>query len=188
MSIRTKSSEGLEEVIASLRNIQNSQKYDVHSWQELEPLIVAVTKIQRGFVWLWYLIVTITVVFGLVNTLFMIILERVREFGLFQALGMSRTKVRVQVLLESLILIILGVVLGNLLSVLSLVMLREGIDLSSFTEAVDMYGVSSTVFLNLKIKDFLISSCLVMSIGILGSLYPARKASRLMPVDALRKV
>ena len=167
---------------------KNQRQYVVHTWRELEPFLVAMMKMHQGFLWLWYMIVTVTVVFGLVNTLFMIILERVREFGLFQALGMSQGNLRLQVVVESFVLLLFGIVIGNLMSSLLLIIFQDGIDLSAFTEAVDMFGVSSTVFLRLTAKDFLLSSSLIICIGILGSMYPAWRASRLLPVEALRKV
>ena len=82
------------------------------SWAQLEPFTQAILDISNGTVALWTLIMFILVALGLVNTLLMAVLERTREFGLLQALGLRPRLLLLQVLLESAFLVGLGVVFG----------------------------------------------------------------------------
>jgi ABC-type lipoprotein release transport system permease subunit len=111
----------------------------------------------------------------------------VREIGLMQALGMRPASILYQVLLESLMLLTLGLLLGNLLAILSILPVRDGIDLSVVAEGIEMMGASSTLYPALKLKDMVLANVVVIVLGILTSLLPAWRASRYRPVEAIAK-
>jgi ABC-type lipoprotein release transport system permease subunit len=118
----------------------------------------------------------------------MAIFERVREIGLMQALGMKPVSILYQVLLESLMLLVLGLLLGNLLAVASIVPIRDGIDLSVVAEGIEMMGAASTLYPALKARDLIMANSVVLVLGILTSLLPAWRASRYRPVEAIARI
>jgi ABC-type lipoprotein release transport system permease subunit len=84
-------------------------------------------------------------------------------------------------------LLALGLLLGNLLAVATILPLRGGIDLSMVAEGFEMMGVSSTLYPALTPKDLVMANAVVIVLGILTSLLPAWRASRYRPVEAIAK-
>ena len=161
--------------------------YDVLPWTRLDSYLGLMLGVMDGFVLVWIVVIFMALSFGLVNTLMMAVFERVREIGLMQALGMKPSAILYQVLLESLMLLALGLLLGNLLALATIVPLREGIDLSVVADGFEMMGASSTLYPALTARDLLMANSVVIVLGILTSLLPAWRAARYRPVEAIAK-
>jgi ABC-type antimicrobial peptide transport system permease subunit len=126
--------------------------------------------------------------FGIVNTTLMAVFERIREFGLFKALGMKPRWILRQVVTESFILLVIGAVAGNGLALLTAWALSGGIDLSSFAAGMEYVGFSRVIYPQVYTQDLASANLTVFILGILVSLYPAGKAARFTPVEALAHV
>lgn len=173
-------------VVKGLKNALASEPYQVLSWRELLPLVTAVLNMYDGFILIWFLTVFVAMGFGLVNTILMAVLERIREFGLLSAIGMKPPWVVAEVLVESFFLLVMGTAAGNVLGVLSVVMLsRTGIDLSAFAAGMEFVGMSRLIFPVLLVKDVFMANATILLLGLLVSLYPAVKAARFRPVQAM---
>ncbi len=157
------------------------------TWQELLPLLIASVELYDTILIIWYLIIFIAMSFGLVNTLLMAVFERTREIGLFQALGMQPRLIILQILVESLILLCIGLVAGNLLAWLSVSAFSGGINLSAFAEGMEMVQMGSLLVPLLLMKDILTSNLLVIVLGLAASLYPAIRAAHAVPMDAITR-
>jgi ABC-type lipoprotein release transport system permease subunit len=162
-------------------------RLEVLSWTELDTYLGLMLGVMDGFVLVWVIVIFLALSFGLVNTLMMAVFERVREFGLMQALGMKPASILYQVLLEAIMLLTLGLLLGNALAVMSILPISDGIDLSVVAEGIEMMGASSMLYPALKAKDLLMANAVVIVLGILTSLLPAWRASRYRPVEAIAK-
>jgi len=160
---------------------------EVQPWTELEPYLGLMMGVMDGFILVWIVVIFLALSFGLVNTLMMAVFERVREFGLMQALGMKPSAIRYQVLLESLILLSLGLLAGNVTAILTVLPIRDGIDLTVVAEGMEMMGVTSMLYPALKTQDVLLANVVVLFLGILTSLLPAWRASQYSPVKAIAK-
>jgi ABC-type lipoprotein release transport system permease subunit len=160
---------------------------EVLTWQELLPLLIASIELYDAILIIWYLIIFIAMSFGLVNTLLMAVFERTREIGLFQALGMQPKFIILQILVESLILLCIGLVAGNGLAWLSVTALSDGIDFSSFAAGMEMVQMGSLLVPLLYMKDIITSNLLVIVLGLIASLYPAIRAARTIPVEAITR-
>ena len=159
----------------------------VQPWTELDTYLGLMLGVMDGFVLVWVIVIFMALSFGLVNTLMMAVFERVREFGLMQALGMKPAAIRFQVLVESVMLLVLGLLAGNLLAVASILPIQDGIDLSAVAEGMEMMGVSSVLYPALKLNDIVLANVVVIFLGILTSLLPAWRASQYSPVEAIAK-
>jgi len=177
--------DNLETVVQKLRAAAPEQ--DVQDWQTLNPLVMLIVTVFEGFLLIWYLVVFIAVAFGLVNTLLMAIFERTREMGLFQALGMKPRWIVGQVLFESLFLLSMGLIIGNLMSFATLLLTAEGLDFSSYAAGYEMAGLSSLIYPVLSLSDVVISNLLIIGLGLVASFYPAWRASRYVPVEAITR-
>jgi ABC-type lipoprotein release transport system permease subunit len=160
---------------------------EVLPWTELDTYLGLMLGVMDGFALVWIVVIFLALSFGLVNTLMMAVFERIREIGLMQALGMKPAAILHQVLLESLMLLALGLLLGNVLAVATVLPLRDGIDLSVVAEGFEMMGVASTLYPALVLKDLVMANAVVIVLGILTSLLPAWRASRYRPVEAIAK-
>ena len=177
--------DNLKTVVQKLRAAAPEQ--DVEDWQTLNPLVMVIVNVFEGFLLIWYLVVFIAVAFGLVNTLLMAIFERTREMGLFQALGMKPRWIVGQVLFESLFLLSMGLIIGNLMSFATLLLTAEGLDFSRYAAGYEMAGLSSLIYPVLSLSDVVISNVLIIGLGLVASFYPAWLASRYVPVEAITR-
>jgi ABC-type lipoprotein release transport system permease subunit len=160
--------------------------YEVSDWRELLPMASAVLTIYDWFIFIWFLVAFIAMGFGIVNTILMAVFERMREFGLLKALGMRPSGIIQEVLSEALFLIILGALAGNVLGFLGVYALSDtGIDLSVMSKGLEYAGMSKVIYPVILVKDVILANTVVFALGLLVSLYPAVKAARFSPVDAM---
>ena len=160
---------------------------DVQPWTRLEPMLVLTETVTDTILIIWYTIVFVAMSFGLVNTLLMAVFERTREFGLFQALGMPPRHILGQVLMESLILLLVALAGGNLMAWATIAGLESGIDLSAFAQGLEMVGVSPVIYPAFAVSDAAAANSLVFVLGLAASLYPAWRAARYVPVEAITR-
>ncbi len=118
---------------------------------------------------------------GVVNTMVMAILERTREIGVLRACGATRATIRSMFTLEASVLGFLGGVTG--------VLVGYGLTFAANTIInKQLAGGSLQVHNIISLPLWLIASVIgiATAIGLLAGLYPAIRASRLNPIDALR--
>ena len=157
----------------------------VRAWYEIDTYLAAMFKMMDGFVLVWVIIIFLALSFGLVNTLVMAIFERVREIGLIQALGMRPALILYQILMESTLLLLIGLGLGNGLALATIIPLQDGLDISVVAEGMAMMGASSMLYPKLTASDLLLANSVVILLGVLTSILPAWRAAKLDPVRAL---
>ena len=160
---------------------------DAVSWSTLEPFTQAILDISNGTVALWTVIMFILVAFGLVNTLLMAVYERMREFGLVQALGLRPRLLLLQMLLESAFLIGLGVAGGVVGGIATLLAFSNGLDLSAVAQGGALFGIGRTLYPHVNERLTVLIAAFVWLMGIVTSLYPAWRASREVPVATISK-
>jgi ABC-type lipoprotein release transport system permease subunit len=158
---------------------------EVKPWYEIDTYLAVMFNMMDGFVLVWVIIIFLALSFGLVNTLIMAIFERIREIGLIQALGMRPGLIVYQILLESLLLLLIGLAVGNLLALVTIKPLESGLDVSAVAEGMAMMGAGSVIYPSLTLYDVVLANVVVILLGILTSILPAWRASQLDPVRAL---
>jgi ABC-type lipoprotein release transport system permease subunit len=156
-------------------------------WYEIDAYLGSMLAMMDGFVLVWIIIVFLALSFGLVNTLVMAVFERVREIGLMQALGMRPSTILYQILMESLLLLLIGLLLGNVIAVGTVIPLQGGIDISVVAEGMEMMGTSSMLYPALKLNDVIMANTIVIVLGLLTSILPAWRAASYDPIEALNK-
>jgi len=161
---------------------------EVRRWYEVDAYLGTMLNVMDGFVLVWIVVIFLALSFGLVNTLVMAVFERVREIGLMLALGMRPRDILGQVVIESLLLLAIGLAIGSALSWLSVQPIKDGIDVSIVGEGMEMWGVASVLYPELLWSDVVLANVVVLTLGFVASLSPAWRASRYEPVEAIRKV
>jgi ABC-type lipoprotein release transport system permease subunit len=193
-----KMNQAFSEIALVLRDIQQLPTFlpqlqqvvptlDVASWQTLQPLTQALFQMSEGVTGLLVIIMFIAMAFGIVNTLLMAVFERIRELGLLQALGMRPGLILGQVLLESALLIGLGILAGIMLGSATILAFHNGIDLSGFASAIAYWGAEKVLYPQLNYSDLLFIGGLVWLLGIIVSCYPAWQATQYTPVIAMNR-
>jgi len=175
----------VDAAVAGLETV--AQGLDVQSWTTLEPIAQAMVSLGQTWIWIFYLVMYVAMAFGLVNTLLMAVLARTREFGLLQALGMAPGLLLREVLVESLLVLTAGVCLGAALGFATLAFVRDGVDFSSYAAGAEMWGMGTVVYPVLTASDVAWAVAVVMGLGVLASLYPAVRAARRVPVEAITR-
>lgn len=161
------------------------QSFQVKTWRELNSLLVLVNDFSNAYLTFINLIVLGVTAIVIVNTLLMSVFERMREIGILSAIGMKGRQVITLFLAEATLLALGGVASGGL----------AGWALSAYFGKVGIYfgdlGISGDMILQDRIYPLLTIDSAVnlivtaFLITILASLYPARMASRMEPVEAL---
>ena len=159
----------------------------VMTWKEIQPQLA----ILEGFVGVeLYVILGIilfALAFGIVNTMLMVVFERVRELGMLMAIGMNKAKIFKMIMLETLLLTLTGGVVGMILSgILLLSFGNKGLDLSSVSKGMEALGYEAVIYPRISVAYYLNLSLMIIVTGILSSIYPSRKALKLRPAEAVR--
>jgi ABC-type lipoprotein release transport system permease subunit len=125
--------------------------------------------------------------FGIVNTMLMVILERTKELGMLMAIGMNKKRLFLTIMLETVFLSLVGGIIGELISMLIILYFGHiGIDLSAFSEGFESVGYGAVSYPFLEVYRYVQITTLVIVTGILASIYPAWKALKLNPAEAIR--
>jgi ABC-type lipoprotein release transport system permease subunit len=158
----------------------------VRTWQQALPLLTAMLKLYDNFIFIWFVVVFVAMGFGIVNTTLMAVFERMREFGVLKALGMGPGRIVLTVETETFFILIFGLLMGNILGLLSCWAVSfNGIDLSALAKGVEYAGMARIIYPVLQFSDMIDANLVVLGLGLLVSLYPAVKAARFKPVEAL---
>ena len=161
----------------------------VQSWKELIPGLAATNVIVGRMNYLLLLILLAAMSFGIINTMLMAVLERVREFGMLMAVGMNKTKVFLMIMLETVFLMMTATPIGILLAYASISYFgKYGMDFSNYSEGFANVGVKPIIYPFQTADYYPKVIILVVIAAFLAAIYPALKAIRLNPAEAIRKI
>ena len=162
----------------------------VLDWREMMPQLVQFILIDDAGNYVFLVLILIMVVFGILNTVLMSVLERSREFGLLRALGIGRTQLLLLVCCESLLLALLAVAAGWVVGGgVHLWFSHHGLDFAALMdEGTSMMGtfMDPVIHTELSVGRVVQLTTIVFGATLASGLYPAIKASRVTPVEALR--
>ncbi len=158
------------------------------TWEEILPDISMYSSMMDYYLIVFMSIILLALGFGIVNTMLMAVLERIKELGMLMAIGMNKLRVFKMIMFETIMLCLTGAAGGMLLSWMVIELLsKRGIDLSRFyKQGFEAWGFDAHVFPQIGLGSFIQVTILVIITGLLASLYPARKALKLHPAEALR--
>ncbi len=162
-------------------------KYSLKDWLTLEPELAYLNEFAGLSMMIFLGIILLGLAFGILNTMLMAVLERIREFGVLMAVGMSRLRVFNMVVIETIVLSLTGGVIGACMGVpLVRYWGHRGINLSQFAEGLAAYGVGERVYPQLPVEFYSYLAMMVIITAVLSALYPAWKAVRFDPASAIR--
>jgi ABC-type lipoprotein release transport system permease subunit len=160
---------------------------EVRSWQQLSPEAGYLVSAMNQYMFIFIIVILIALCFGIINTMLMVIMERVHELGMLMAIGMNRVRVFAMIMLETVFLSLTGGITGLIIGYTAIkYFAKAGINLYFWKEAFSELGYSAFVYPVIDSKTMGMTAVLVMIAGIISALYPAYKALKLNPSDAIR--
>ncbi len=161
----------------------------VDTWKELAPDAA----MMNDFMILYYIIfigiIMLALAFGIINTMLMAILERTKELGMLMAIGMNRRRIFAMIMFETIFLTIVGAAAGMLSGWgITKILGNTGIHFTGWGEGMEAIGYAARVYPVVTVEFFIFTVIMVIATAIVSSIWPARKALKLNPVEALRTV
>ena len=161
---------------------------EIRTWSEISPELAFMQEMASMMYVIILIIILLALAFGLLNTMLMAVIERVKEIGMLMAIGMNKKRVFSMILLETTFLSLTGTVLGMIVGYFTTSILSvNGIDLSAVGgDALNEYGFDSVIYPVFKPVVFVVITVLVILTALLTSIFPALKALRLKPAEAVQ--
>jgi len=153
--------------------------YPASGWKKTNPEIIQTLKMEGTSNAITLGLIIIIASFGIVSTLFMVVMEKTKEIGMLMAMGVSRRSIMMIFVMESGILGLLGAVLGVAVGA------GLAIHMGSFEYEMEvMAGISSIPFV-VRLQDAVIIVLFTFLLNLIAGIYPASRASKLKPVEAI---
>ncbi len=172
--------EDVDEAVRIARVLEEETGYDARSWQEAYSNFLQLFKIQKTITYLVVGAILLVSAFGIFNILMMTVLEKKRDIAILKAMGYTSGDITMVFLIQGLIIGIVGILLGSILA--------YGLQEYLSSIEMDLEGL-------LRAKGFILDRSPLYYVGgavfallftLFASIYPARKASKLDPVEIFR--
>ena len=167
--------------------LADSPGLEIISWRESYHFLVDMFDLTVIANYILLAIVGVAISLGIANTMIMSVFERFREIGIMRAVGTRPVQIFSIVMVESLSLAVTGLALGTAVSLLSLrIWNHYGLDLSIAERSLATFGMPTVIYPIVALEDWTITWVAVAVMALLSGLYPAVKAARKNPVEAMR--
>jgi lipoprotein-releasing system permease protein len=168
--------------VARAINAEMGFGYYAQDWTALNAPLFSALKLEKLGMGVILFLIVLVAAFNIVSTLIMVVSDKTREIGILKAMGMTDRMILRIFMLQGLAIGIFGTMLGALCGIL----LVTVIDRTGFiTLPPEVYFIDRLPVL-LDPKDFAVIVVLSILISFAATIYPARQASRLLPVEAIR--
>ncbi|MCB0655629.1 MAG: ABC transporter permease [Saprospiraceae bacterium] len=160
---------------------------DVQSYKTLSPDLELYESTIGLTSTIMTIIVMLALIFGIINTMMMAVLERIKELGMLMAIGMNKQRVFFMILIETLLLGCIGAPIGMLVGYVTILLTSNtGLDLSAYSAGMREFGLSDIIYPWVPPTIYWQLAIAVVITALIGSLFPALRAIRLRPVEAIR--
>ena len=182
IGIKVEHPEKVEGILSQVRNVINSKEYGAISWKTINQNLLRAVQFERFVLIAILSLLLIIASFAVSVILNMIVREKIKDIGILKSIGYTNSSIRKIFTIEGLIIGVFGMILASLLSPLVLVALK-----ALFKE----YMKSGTYYLEelplyISQKELLIIYGVTFAVVFLSTIFPAARAAKLKPVEALK--
>lgn len=175
-----------EELSRSLKD----HNVSIYTWRQENPEIFNALAVEKNMMFYMLFFIVIVAAFGIVNCQITFVVQKTREIGILKSLGASRGQILWLFLSQSIVVGALGVGLGFGMAMLALAYRNEFLEFMRRTTGMELLPASIYHVYDLPVSiqssDIALICCAAFVTCVLAGLFPAWKASRLQPVEALR--
>lgn len=187
--IRAEHRNKVDRVADHIRSFLTDPEIEVLTWKEMAPNLLKAVKLFDQMMYIFFSIIFITVVFSIANTLIMSIMERFHEIGVMKSVGTRPAWISAMVMFEAVNLGLVGLCVGAVAGVgVTLLFSLTGLNFSLYMESVRMWGTGHIIYPTLRLGDILMCAVIVLFTTIIAALWPAIKAARIKPLEALHYI
>jgi ABC-type lipoprotein release transport system permease subunit len=177
-------------LLAAVQQRLAGQPLESLTWDEAMPDVVGMIEMDKQQGAMLGVVLFLVVLVSIVNTFMMVVMERVREFGLLSAIGLGQGKMASLLLYETGLLALTSTAIGGALGFgVHAYVSANGIDLAAMGETIEIGGIAladSVIYSSIDPASWLGATASVFVMVLLSAGYPAYKASRLAPAQAMR--
>jgi putative ABC transport system permease protein len=185
IAVRLTNSEEIAGVAAIIQN--RYPDLAVERWDQLAPELAYLNDSTLIYTYFFVGIILFALLFGIMNTMLMSVVDRVRELGMLMAIGMKKGRVFMMILLETIMLSLTGGISGTVVSVATIAYFKHsGLDLSAVATSLESWGSSTMLYPFLPAAMYIILTVMILFIANVAALMPAWKAVHLVPSEAIR--
>ncbi|MEA2111462.1 MAG: FtsX-like permease family protein [Campylobacterota bacterium] len=174
-----------ESLLETLKN--RYPKLDIKSFLELQPMMQMMQEVMTIFNSITFVIVMSVVFIGILGVMYVSILDRIREFGIVLGIGMHYRYIRLQIFFEAIFISLFGYIAGAVLGGALLLYLKNyGLDLSAFSDALEMWGYEAVIYGTIKLSYFTTTFAAIIAAALLSVILPLQKIKKLNPIEVIK--
>ena len=180
------------EVNALKPRLQSMLKYPyiVKSWMDLDRNLVTALALEKKMMFIILALIVMVACFNIAGSLIMMVMEKTRDIGILKAIGANSRGVSLVFLMEGAIIGLLGIVIGGFAGVFIARRVNVVADLIERMTGITIFPSDVYYFTEIPVKvsmpDVSMIIFVAMMLTLAAGIYPAWKASRLDPVEAIR--
>lgn len=164
---------------------------EVLTWAEAMPDVVGFIEMDKAYGDVFAIVLFLVVLFSIMNTFLMAVMERVRELGLLGALGLTPWRIVKLVIAETFLLTLVSLAIGLTLGLIGhQIIATVGIDMATFYgESLEISGIALTdtmIYSTIDVSRWINATVSVIVMVLFSAAYPAYKAAKLSPTEAMR--
>ncbi len=157
------------------------------TWSDIAPELGYANEMMSRFIYIFMGIIFLALAFSIINTMLMAVLERRKELGMLMSVGMNKSRIFSMITLETLFISALATPIGMLLSFWTISYFDEvGIDLSIVAKGLESLGIGTRIYTFLPRQLYINITFLSLLVTFISALFPARRALKLNPVEAIK--
>jgi lipoprotein-releasing system permease protein len=156
--------------------------YLTEDWSRLWPNLFSALKLEKTVYFLVLLLMVLIGAFNIISTLIMVVMEKRKDIAILQSMGATRDSIRKVFLIKGCVIGVVGTVLGVLFGLVICLLIQE----YQFIELPKDVFLISTVPVRIYWSNFLLVGLASFGVCLFASIYPARQAAKLDPVEIIR--
>ena len=156
--------------------------FRVRDWMEINHNLFSALQLEKTVYFIVLLLIVLVAAFNIVATLIMVVMEKRKDVAILKSMGATRSGVGRIFIFKGMIIGIVGTLLGNIGGYIACVLLKR----YQFIELPKDVFYVNTVPVKMYPEYFLVVTAASLLICLLATVYPARQAARLAPVDVIR--